>query len=194
MPAIAATTYLQPPSPTSKALQADAYAGFNARHEDSTIQDAACWAQARRKFYDLHEASPSALSTEALRRIGEPYTIEAQMRGKRPHERQQARQAEAKPLIDDLERRLCGMLEKLSRKSDTLAAILYALNLWPTLARSRDDGMIEIDNAAAERAPCGVAIGRRNYLFAGADTGGERAAAIYSLIGTAKLNGIDPEA
>ncbi len=86
------------------------------------------------------------------------------------------------------------MLEKLSRKSDTSAAILYALNLWPALARYCDDGQIEIDNSAAERALRGVAIGRRNYLFAGADTGGERAAAIYSLIGTARLNGVDPEA
>ena len=175
-------------------LQADAYAGFNALYEDGTIQEAACWAHARRKFYDLHEARPSALTTEALQRIGELYVIEAKIRGKPPHERQQARQAEAKPLIDDLERWLRGMLEKLSRKSDTSAAIMYALNLWPALARYCDDGMIEIDNSAAERALRGVAIGRRNYLFAGADTGGERAAAIYSLIGTAKLNGVDPEA
>jgi transposase len=175
-------------------LQADAYAGFNVLYEDGTIQEAACWAHARRKFYDLHAARPSALTTEALRRIGELYAIEAQIRGKPPHERQQARQAEAKPLINDLERWLRGMLEKLSRKSDTSAAILYALNLWPALARYCDDGMIEIDNSAAERALRGVAIGRRNYLFAGADTGGERAAAIYSLIGTAKLNGVDPEA
>ena len=85
-------------------------------------------------------------------------------------------------------------LEKLPRKSDTAAAIQYALNLWPALLRYCDDGIIEIDNSAAERALRGVAIGRRNYLFAGADSGGERAAAIYSLIGTAKLNGVAPEA
>jgi len=87
-----------------------------------------------------------------------------------------------------------GLLEKLARKSDTSAAIMCALNLWPALARHCEDGQIKIDNSAAERALRGVAIGRRNYLFAGADTGGERAAAIYSLIGTAKLNGVDPEA
>lgn len=175
-------------------LQADAYAGFNALYEDGTVQEAACWAHARRKFYDLHEARPSALTTEALHRIGELYAIEAKIRGKPPDERRQARQAEAKPLIDDLERWLRGMLENLSRKSDTSAAIMYALNLWPALSCYCDDGQIEIDNSAAERALRGVAIGRRNYLFAGADTGGERAAAIYSLIGTAKLNGVDPEA
>jgi transposase len=175
-------------------LQADAYAGFNALFDDGTVREAACWAHARRKFYDLHEARPSALTTEALRRIGELYLIEAEIRGKPPHERRLVRQAKAQPLLDDLERWLRAALDKLSRKSDTSAAILYALNLWPALARYCDDGAIEIDNSAAERALRGVAIGRRNYLFAGADSGGERAAAIYSLIGTAKLNGVDPEA
>jgi hypothetical protein len=134
------------------------------------------------------------LTTEALRRIGELYVIETEIRGKPPHERRQVRQARAKPLLDDLERWLRAALEKLSRKSDTSAAIMYTLNLWPALVRYCDDGAIEIDNSAAARALRGVAIGRRNYLFAGADSGGERAAAIYLLIGTAKLNGVDPEA
>lgn len=97
-------------------------------------------------------------------------------------------------MLDDLEQWLRAALEKLSRRSDTSAAILYALNLWPALLHYCDNGVIEIDNSAAERALRGIAIGRRNYLFAGADSGGERAAAIYSLIGTAKLNGVDPEA
>lgn len=175
-------------------LQADAYAGFNALFEGAEIQEAACWAHARRKFYDLHEARPSTLTTEALRRIAELYAIEAEIRGKPPDERWRVRQASSKPLLDDLERWLRASLEKLSRKSDTAAAIQYSLNLWPALMRYCEDGRVEIDNSAAERALRGVAIGRRNYLFAGADSGGERAAAIYSLIGTAKLNGIDPEA
>ncbi|RSZ55073.1 IS66 family transposase [Massilia atriviolacea] len=178
----------------SGVLQADAYAGFNALYADGTIQEAACWAHARRKFYDLHVARPSPLTEEALRRISELYLIEADIRGKPPHERQLARQSMSRPLIDALERWLRASMEKLSRKSDTSAAIQYALNLWPALVRYCDDGVIEIDNSAAERALRGVAIGRRNYLFAGADSGGERAAAIYSMIGTAKLNGIDPEA
>ena len=178
----------------SGVLQADAYAGFNALYVDGTIQEAACWAHARRKFYDLHAARPSAITTEALRRIAELYVIEAEIRGKPPHERQLVRQSRARPLLDDLDHWLRATLEKLSRKSDTAAAIQYALNLWPALLRYCDDGIIEIDNSAAERALRGVAIGRRNYLFAGADSGGERAAAIYSLIGTAKLNGVDPEA
>mgnify|MGYP001606680578 FL=1 len=175
-------------------LQADAYAGFNALYVDGTIQEAACWAHARRKFHDLHAARPSAITTEALRRIAELYVIEAEIRGKPPHERQQVRQQRSRPLLDDFGNWLRATLEKLSRKSDTAAAIQYALNLWPALLRYCDNGIIEIDNSAAERALRGVAIGRRNYLFAGADSGGERAAAIYSLIGTAKLGGVDPEA
>ncbi len=175
-------------------LQADAYAGFNALFEDGTIHEAACWAHARRKFYDLHVARPTALTAEALRRIAELYAIEADIRGKSPVERRQIRQARARPLIDDLEHWLRTTLDTLSRKSDTAAAILYALKLWSALLRYCDNGAIEIDNSAAERALRGVAIGRRNYLFAGADSGGERAAAIYSLIGTAKLNGVDPGA
>lgn len=162
------------------------------QHLARAIQEAACWAHARRKFYDVHEARPPALTNEALRRIGELYVIEAEIRGKPPDERQQVRQARARRLIDDLEIWLRTSPEKLSRKSDTAAAIMYDLNLWPALSRYRDDGAIEIDNSAAERALRGVAISRRNYLFAGADTGGEGAAALYSLIGTAKLNGVDP--
>jgi hypothetical protein len=175
-------------------LQADAYAGFNAIYESARVAEAACWAHARRKFYDLHVARPSALTVEALRRIGELYTIEETIRGRPPDERLAARQGRARPLLDDLERWLHATLATLSRKSDTAAAILYALKLWPALTRYADDGRIEIDNSAAERALRGVALGRRNFLFAGADSGGERAAAIYGLIGTAKLNGVDPEA
>ena len=97
-------------------------------------------------------------------------------------------------MLDDFSSWLRATLEKLSRKSETAAAIQYARNLWPALLRYRDNGIIEIDNSAAERALRGVAIGRRNYLFAGADSGGERAAAVYSLIGTDKLGGVNPEA
>ena len=175
-------------------LQADAYAGFNALFDDGTVREAACWAHARRKFHDLHAARPTSLTTEVLRRIAELYVIEADIRGKPPDERRQIRQGRSRPLLDDLERWLRTTLDTLSRKSDTAAAILYALKLWPALLRYCEDGAIEIDNSAAERALRGVAIGRRNYLFAGADSGGERAAAVYSLIGTAKLNGVDPEA
>ena len=175
-------------------LQADAYAGFNAIYQTGRIQEAACWAHARRKFYDLHVARPSTLTAEALRRIGELYGIETTIRGKPPDERWRIREQQAKPLLADFEAWLNATMARLSTKSDTTAAILYALNRWAALTRYCDDGTLEIDNSAAERALRGVALGRRNYLFAGANSGGERAAAIYTLVGTAKLNGIDPEA
>lgn len=175
-------------------LQADAYAGFNAIFETNQVAEAACWAHARRKFHDLHAVRPSAITTEALARIGTLYGVEAEVRGKSPDQRCRVRQAKARPLLDELEQWLRATLETLSRKSDTAAAIMYALKLWPALIRYCDDGGIEIDNSAAERALRGIALGRRNYLFAGADSGGKRAASIYSLIGTVKFNGVDPEA
>lgn len=175
-------------------LQADAYAGFNAIYQTGRIREAACWAHARRKFYELHEARPSTITAEALRRIGELYAIEAPIRGKPPDERERVRQQQTRPLLAELEDWLRATLLRLSKKSDTTAAILYALNRWPALTRYCDDGTLEIDNSAAERALRGVALGRRNYLFAGADSGGARAAAIYTLVETAKLNGLDPEA
>ena len=126
--------------------------------------------------------------------MAELYVIEAEIRGKPPYERQQVREQRSRPLLDDFGSWLRATLVKLSRKSDTAATIQYALNLWPALLRYCDNGIIEIDNSAAERALRGVAISRRDYLFAGADSGGERAAAIYLLIGTAKLGGVNPEA
>jgi len=178
----------------SGTLQADAYGGYQAIYETGRVAEAACWAHARRQFYELHAARPNALNTEALERIGALYQIEEAIRGKPPDERRAYRHIHARPLLDQLHTWLSATLETLSRKSDTSRAILYALNRWEALTRYCDDGQLEIDNLPVERALRGVAIGRRNYLFAGADSGGERAAAIYSLIGTAKLNGIDPEA
>jgi transposase len=176
------------------ALQADAYAGFNQLYVGGRIQEVACWAHVRRKFYELEQAHASPIATEALERIGQLYAIESEIRGRGPEERRQLRQARARPLLDSLHHWLESWLPKLSRKSDTTAAVRYALTLWPALVRYCDDGRLEIDNNAAERALRAVALGRKNYLFAGSDTGGERAAAIYSLIGSAKLNGLDPEA
>ena len=175
-------------------LQADAYAGFNQLYVDGHIQQASCWAHVRRHFYDVEQAHGSAIAREALERIGALYTVEEQIRGKPPQERRNVRQAQSKPLLDSLRQWLETSLSKLSRKSDTTAAIRYALSRWDALARYIEDGHIEIDNNAAERSLRGIALGRKNYLFAGSDAGGERAAAIYSLIGSAKLNELDPEA
>jgi transposase len=175
-------------------LQADAYAGFNQLYENGRIQQAACWAHVRRKFYDLEQAHASPVAREALVRIGALYGIEETIRGKPPDERRAERQAQSKPLLDSLRQWFEATLSKLSRKSETTVAIRYAVSRWDALTRYIEDGHIEIDNNAAERSLRGVALGRKNYLFAGSDAGGKRAAVIYSLIGSAKLNGLDPEA
>jgi transposase len=177
-------------------LQADAYAGFNALYErtEQPLTEAACWAHARRKFFDLHEATRSPIADNALQRIGALYAIEADIRGRSPGERRTVREERTVPLLNELRCFLLATLRKVSKKSDLAGAIHYALTQWDALCRFCHDGRIEIDNNIAERALRAVALGRKNYLFAGADCGGERAAAIYSLIGTAKLNDLDPEA
>ena len=175
-------------------LQADAYAGFHHLYEGGRIQEAACWAHVRRKFYDLQVAHASPLAAEALKRMAELYAIESDIRGRPPEERLQARTARARPLLDSLHQWLQATLSTVSKKSEIAVAIRYALGRWRALLRYVEDGHLEIDNNAAERALRAVALGRKNYLFAGSDSGGERAAAIYSLIGTAKLNSLDPEA
>ncbi len=168
--------------------------GFNQLYEGNRIQEVACWAHVRRKFYDLQQAHASPIAAEALERIGALYAIENEIRGRPPDERREVRQTRARPLLESLHHWFELSLSKLSRKSDTTAAIRYALGLWKALTHYCDDGHLEIDNNAAERALRAVALGRKNYLFAGSDAGGERAAAIYSLVGSAKLNGLDPEA
>ena len=174
-------------------LQADGYAGFDAVYETGRIQEAACWAHVRRKFYDLHVAHKSPVAAEAMERIAALYAIEKEIRGHPADQRREVRNARARPLLDSLKQWLEETLGKLSRKSDTALAVRYALSRWDALLRYVDDGRLEIDNNPAERALRTVALGRKNYLFAGSDAGGERAAAIYSLIGTAKLNSLDPE-
>lgn len=174
-------------------MQADGYAGFHHLYEGGKINEAACWAHVRRKFYDIQVATDSAIAQEAVQRISALYDIEREVRGKPADLRCEVRQARARPLIGDLHSWLNKMLVRLSRKSDTALAIRYALARWRALTRYLDSGRIEIDNSAAERALRAVALGRKNYLFCGSDAGGEAAAAIYSLIGSAKLNGIDPE-
>jgi transposase len=175
-------------------LQADAYAGYGKLYESGKIQEAACWAHVRRKFYDLHVARPSPLTASALAQIAALYVIEAEIRGAPPDQRRAIRQTLSRPLLADLQRWMNAQLTMLSRKSETTLAIQYALNRWQALTRFAGDGRIEIDNNAAERSLRGIALGRKNFLFLGSDAGGERAAAIYSLIGSAKLNGLDPEA
>jgi len=178
----------------SGVLQADAYAGFDALYETGDIQEAACWAHVRRKFVDVYRAHGSPIAAEAIARIATLYAIEAQVRGQSPAERRAVRQAEARPRLHELHDWLETQIQRVSRKSGIADALGYALNQWSALLHYTTDGRVEIDNNAAERALRSVALGRKNYLFGGSDVGGERAASMYSLIGTAKLNGIDPEA
>jgi transposase len=173
-------------------LQADAYGGYGTLYEGTQIVEAACWAHARRKFYDLYMTDRSPLVAEAIRRIGELYVIERAIRGRPPAERAQVRQQSAGPLLEELQQWLTTTLRLVSAKSELAGAIKYALVRWTALTRYRDDGRIEIDNNTAERAIRPLVLGRRNYLFAGSDAGGERAANIYTLIATARLNDIDP--
>jgi len=175
-------------------LQADGYAGYDAVYEAGRVKEAACMAHVRRSFYDLYEAHKSAVAKEALERIAALYTIEEEIRGRSAEERRGIRNARSRPLLESLKQWFEETLGKLSTKSDTTKAIRYALKRWDELMRFCNDGHLEIDNNAAERSLRAVVLGRKNYLFAGSDAGGARAAAIYGLIGTAKLNGLNPEA
>jgi transposase len=175
-------------------LQADGFAGFNRLYGKGAIVEAACWAHVRRKFNDLYEAHASPIAKEALERIAALYGIEKEIRGRPPDERLEIRKTRSRPLLESLQAWFKSSLSVLSKKSDVTTAIHYALGRWTQLLRYTTDGRLEIDNNAAERALRAVALGRKNYLFAGSDNGGERAAAIYSLIGSAKLNGLNPEA
>lgn len=181
-------------------LHADGYAGFRDLYESkkpgeaAPIVEAACLAHVRRKFFDLAAAGPAPIAEEALRRIGELYDVETTIRGAPPQRRREIRQQQTAPRFDALREWLETKLKQLLQKSATAEAIRYALTRWTALARFIDDGTIEIDNNAAERAIRPIALGRKNWLFAGSDKGGERAAGVLSLIETAKLNGLDPEA
>jgi transposase len=175
-------------------LQADAFSGFDGLYVEGRVREAACWAHARRKFYELYAAHKSPLAEEALNRIKALYEIEALIRGKPPDERKRVRQLHSAPLLEHLQQWLLDTRAKVSAKSDLAAAINYALKRWTALTRYRDDGGIEIDNNAAEQALRKPVLSRKNFLFAGSDAGGERAAVLYTLLETAKLNGLDPEA
>lgn len=135
-------------------------------------------AHIRHKFYDLMEVHRSPIATEAVQRIATLYQIEKEIRGRSPDRHQEVRNARAHPLLDSMRHWLEDSLMKLARKSETAAAIHYALAGWDALARYLDDGRIELDNSAAERTLRAVAVGRKNYLFAGSDSGGEWAAVL----------------
>jgi transposase len=176
-------------------LHADAYSGYNQVYlgTESKITEAACWAHTRRKFYEVTVSSDKAVvAFEILERIGEIYAIEEKINGSAPNTRLETRQKVSKKLVEQLFTSFKEYYVKLPKKSPTALAIAYALNNEVALKRFLENGRIEIDNNAAERAMRAIALGRKNWLFAGSDAGGETAANIYSLIETAKLNKINP--
>ena len=179
-------------------MQADAYAGFNrlyeANRKPGPIVEAACWAHARRKFFDLARINKAPIAIEAVERIDALFAIEREINGVTPQERVCVRKERSRPLVIALESWLREQRARVSKNSETGKAIDYSLKRWTALTRFLDDGRLCMSNNAAERELRAVAVGRRNWTFAGSDEGGRRAAAIYTLIATAKLNDVDPQA
>jgi len=175
-------------------LQVDGYAGFETLAASGDIVLAACWAHARRRFYEFHQATGSPIAAEALRRIADLYAVEKRIRGQLAEARRQVREAQSRPLIAAMKPWLEAELRRLPNRSGLADAIRYALARWPALCRFLDDGRIELDTNPVERAIRPVALGRKNHLFAGSDGGGERWAVVCSLIATAQFNDVEPYA
>ena len=179
-------------------MQADAYAGFNRLYETGRrpgpVIEAACWAHARRKFYELAQLKKAPIAIEAVQRIDALFTIERGINGASPEQRLAVRVERSRPLVAELETWLRMQRARLSAKSEVARAIDYSLKRWAALTRFLADGRLCLSNNAAERALRGIAVGRANWTFCGSDEGGARAAAIYTLVETAKLNGLDPRA
>ena len=176
-------------------LHADGYVGYDRLYGERTgIAEMACMAHVRRKFFDIAESTGSPVAKEALGRIAQLYAVEKKARGLPPDERLALRQREAAPVMDDLRSWLEATLPQLPGRSSLAQALRYAITRTGRMTPYLTDGRSELDNNAAERSMRAIALGRKNYLFAGSDAGGDRAAAAYTLIETAKLNGIDPQA
>src|SRR5271156_6191521 len=173
-------------------LQVDGYAGFERLTAPGDIVLAACWAHARRKFYDLHEATGSPIAAEALRRIAELYAVERTILGLAADQRRHVRDASSRLLLDAMKPWLQTELARIPGRSALAEAIRYALARWEALCLFLGDGRIELDNNPVERAIRPIALGRKNHLFAGSDGGGIRWATVCSLIATAKLNNVEP--
>ena len=175
-------------------IHADGYTGFNGVFGPDKASEMACMAHIRRKFVDIYKSQGSPIAEEAIKRIAELYAVEKQARGQSPEDRAALRQADAKPVFDNLEVWLRKQLPKLPRKSPLADAIRYALDRLPKARPYLDNGFLEIDNNSAERSMRPIGLGRKNYLFMGSEGGGKSAAIAYTLIETAKLNGVDPQA
>jgi transposase len=192
-------------------LQADAYSGYGKLYDPArqpgAVTEALCWAHSRRKLFELADIAATAkrrsqgkehfispLALEGVRRIDAIFAIERDINGKSADERLSVRQALSRPLVEDLHAWMIENRAKLANKNPVAKAMDYMIKRWSGFTRFLEDGRIDLSNNAAERALRGIAMGRKSWLFAGSDRGGQRAAIMYSLIGTAKLNGIDPQA
>ena len=175
-------------------VHADGYSGFNGLFGQDKADEMACMAHVRRKFVDVFASQGNAIAEEAIRRIAELYAVEKNVRGKSHDARVALRQSRSKPIFDDLEAWLHAQLPKLSGKSPLAQAIRYALGRMPKARPYLENGHLELDNNTAERAVKPVAIGRKNWMFAGSEGGGKAMAIAFTLIETAKLNNVDPQA
>lgn len=179
-------------------MQADVYAGFNRLYEvgrkPGMIVEATCWAHARRKFVDLARLDKSPIAIEVVKRIDVLFAIEREINGMAPNARAAARNDRSRPLLIELQTWLREQRARLSAASKTAKTINYSLKRWSALTRFLYDGRLCMSNNAAERERRAVAVGRMNWTFARSDEGGWRSAAIYTLIQTAKLNDVDPQA
>ncbi|MDG1458566.1 MAG: IS66 family transposase [Pseudoprimorskyibacter sp.] len=175
-------------------VHADGYTGFNGVFGDGKASEMACMAHVRRKFVDVFASQGSSVAEEAIRRIALLYAVEKEARGMMPDARVVLRQAKSEPVFDELEAWLHAQLPRISGKSPLAQAIRYALGRMPKARGYLDNGFLELDNNAAERAMRPIALGRKNYLFMGSQRGGKSAAIVYTLIETAKLNKVDPQA
>jgi len=175
-------------------MHADGYSGFNELYQSGRVREVACMAHIRRKFVDVFKSQGSVIAEEAIKRIVALYGIEKEGRGQSPEDRASIRQEKAQPLLDELAAWLSDQLPKISGKSELAKAIRYALTRIKKLRPYLDNGILELDNNCAERSMRCVALGRKNYLFMGSESGGKSAAIAYTLIETAKLNRVDPQA
>jgi transposase len=193
-------------------LQADAYDGYNKLYQPGRkpgpVLEAACWVHARRPFFAMadieenarrkasgkKEIALSPIAIEIVRRIDALFEIERSINGKSAEERLAVRRMLSRPLVDDLGLYMRAQLERLARGHDLAKAIKYVLKRWAGFTLFLEDGRVCLSNNAAERGLRGIALGRKSWLFCGSDRGGQRAAVMYSLIVTAKMNGVDPQA
>jgi transposase len=180
-------------------LHADGYSGFQELYESAqgmpaAVTEVACWAHARRYFFDVHHKNGSPIAKEALDKIGALFGIERAIAGQIPERRRRVREDAAKPRLDALKLWFDEQLKLIPGRSDLAGAIRYARSRWDALTRYVDNGRLEISNNAAENAIRPLKLGAKNWLFLGSDAGGERAAIFYTLIRSAKLNGVQPEA